>query len=231
MAAAAERRGRSASPRAEPELRHLAPGWLYRAPVPRTKLTSPAPRAVFDGVFEQPDGRALEVRGWPGMVGHNWGSEHAERWVWLHGTGFPEAPGAWLDVGLARVRVGGRLTPWVASGALSIDGRRHRLGGLLRGRPAVAESVRGARIELAGAQGVRVAASVECDAQSTAGWRYADPDGGEHDVINCSVAALALDVSRPGAKGVTLRSAHGGAYELGMRERDHGVPIAPFPDG
>jgi hypothetical protein len=29
----------------------------------------------------------------------------------------------------------------------------------------------------------------------------------------------------------TLRSPHGGAYELGMRERDHGVPLAPFPDG
>ncbi len=216
---------------AEAELRHLDPGWLYRSPVPRTKLTSPAPRAVFDGVFEQPDGRAIELRGWPGMVGHNWGSEHAERWVWLHGTGFSEAPEAWLDVGLARVRVGSRLTPWVASGALSLEGRRHRLGGLLRARPAVAESTRGARIELAGADDVRVTASVECDPQSTAGWRYADPDGGEHDVINCSVAALALRVSRHGGEDVMLRSDHGGAYELGMRERDHGVPIAPFPDG
>ncbi|MEA2153725.1 MAG: hypothetical protein QOI18_1958, partial [Solirubrobacteraceae bacterium] len=26
-------------------------------------------------------------------------------------------------------------------------------------------------------------------------------------------------------------SAHGGVYELGMRERDHGVAIAPFADG
>jgi hypothetical protein len=24
---------------------------------------------------------------------------------------------------------------------------------------------------------------------------------------------------------------HGATYELGMRERDHGVPIAPFRDG
>ncbi len=27
-----------------------------------------------------------------------------------------------------------------------------------------------------------------------------------------------------------LTSAHGGAYELGMHERDDGVPIAPFAD-
>ena len=215
----------------EQELRHLVPSWLYRSPIPRTKLTSPAPHAVFNGVFEQPEGPAIEIRAWPGMVGHNWGSEHAERWVWLHGAGFADAPDAWLDAGLARVRVGSRLTPWLASGALSLDGRRHRLGGPLSSRPVVAESTGGARVELAGGQRTRVAASVECAADSTAGWRYADPDGGEHDVINCSVAALALHVTRRGAGVVTLRSAHGGAYELGMRERDHGIPIAPFPDG
>ena len=43
---------------------------------------------------------------------------------------------------------------------------------------------------------------------------------------------LELTVTSPnaGARRV-LRAAHGGAYELGMREHDHGVPIAPFSDG
>jgi hypothetical protein len=51
-------------------------------------------------------------------------------------------------------------------------------------------------------------------------------------LINCSVAALQLRVaSHEGEPARTLRTAHGGAYELGLRERDHGVPIAPFPDG
>ena len=31
------------------ELRHLARSWLYKAPLPRTKPTSPAPAATFDG--------------------------------------------------------------------------------------------------------------------------------------------------------------------------------------
>src|SRR6185312_149220 len=35
----------------EPELRHLPRAWMYRAPLPRTKLTSPAPAARFDGTF------------------------------------------------------------------------------------------------------------------------------------------------------------------------------------
>jgi len=51
-------------------------------------------------------------------------------------------------------------------------------------------------------------------------------------VANCSIAALELTVISEGAGAQRLlRAAHGGAYELGMREHDHGVPIAPFSDG
>ena len=84
----------------EPELRHLSPDLLYRLPLPRTKLTSPAPVASFDGAVELGERGAIELRGWSGMVGHNWGSEHAERWIWLHGLDFEKAPGAWIDVSL-----------------------------------------------------------------------------------------------------------------------------------
>ena len=113
-----------------PELRHLPREWLYRTRLPRTKLTSPAPEAVFEGALELAGERRIELDGWRGMVGHNWGSEHAERWIWIHGIGFAEAPGAWLDMALGRVRIAGRMTPWIASGALFLDGRLRRLGGL-----------------------------------------------------------------------------------------------------
>ncbi len=216
---------------AEPELRHLSPELLYRAPLPRTKLTSPAPAASFDGTVEI-DGRpAIELGGWQGMVGHNWGSEHAERWIWLHGIGFPDAPDAWLDVALGRLLIAGRMTPWVANGVLSLDGHRHRLGGLGARGLTVQESAAGATLEIPGRRGVSLRARVDSPAGSAAGWRYADPDGGEHDVVNCSVAALELTVQMPGSASRTLRTEYGCAYELGMRERDHGVALAPFPDG
>jgi hypothetical protein len=215
----------------EPELRHLPREWLYRAPLPRTKLTSPMPAASFDGRVEIAGReRAIELRGWPGMVGHNWGAEHAERWIWLHGIGFAGAPDAWLDVALGRVRVAGRLTPWVANGALSLDGRRYRIGGLTARGLRVTETPAGCVLELAGEHGLQIHARAEIPDESAAGWRYGDPDGKAHDVVNCSVAALELDVRLGGESGRTLRTAHGGVYELGMRERDHGVPIAPFSD-
>jgi hypothetical protein len=217
----------------EPELRQLPSAWMYRAPLPRTKLTSPAPAARFDGVIELPGSpsRTVELRGWRGMIGHNWGSEHAERWIWLHGIDFAEDSTAWLDVAIGRIRVAGRLTPWVANGVLSLAGRRHRLGGLAARGLLVAATAGRCRLSLPGAEGLVVEAHVDSPAGAIAGWRYADPDGGAHDVANCSIAALALTVNRPGERSRTLRTAHGAAYELGMRERDHGVPIAPFPDG
>jgi hypothetical protein len=216
----------------QPPLFHLSPAWLYRAPLPRTKLTSPAPAARFDGVLELAGRSAIELHGWRGMVGHNWGSEHAERWIWLHGIGFREEPEAWLDVAIGRLKVAGRMTPWVANGALSLDGRRHRLGGFSARGLSVSESANGCTLELAGDRGLTVRAQVEVPAESAAGWHYADPGGGEHDVVNCSIASLELAVRPSGGGAIrTLRTEYGGAYELGMRERDHGVPIAPFADG
>lgn len=215
---------------AAPELRHLPREWLYRAPLPRTKLTSPAPSALFSGgarVGERP----IDLADWPGMLGHNWGAEHAERWIWLHGILFEDAPEAWLDVALGRVKLAGRMTPWVANGSLFIDGRRLALGGLGARGLQVDEDASGCELRLPGEGGseLRVRASVPDG--TAAGWRYGDPEGeAAHDVVNCSIAALELELLGAGGPARALRSAHGGVYELGMRERDHGVPIAPFED-
>jgi hypothetical protein len=220
----------------EPELRHLPHALLYRAPLPRTKPSSPAPLARFDGTLVL-GARAIELDGWRGMVGHNWGAQHAERWIWLHGIGFGEDPDAWIDVAIGRVRVAGRTTPWIANGALHIDGARHRLGGLGARGLLVAERPDRCTLSLPGADGLVVEAHVRAPSAALAGWRYADPrgsrsqSGGHHDVSNCSIAALTLVVRRPGHSARTLHTAHGAAYELGMSERDHGVPLAPFSDG
>jgi hypothetical protein len=216
----------------EQPLRHLRPELLYRAPLPRTKLTSPAPLASFDGTVELPGRAPIELSGWQGMVGHNWGAEHAERWIWLHGCLFEEEPAAWLDLALGRIAVAGRMTPWVANGTLGLAGERHRIGGLLGHRPSVEESPSGARVDLRGPGGLGLRVRATVPAGTAAGWRYGDPDGGGHDVVNCSIASLHVEVLGGGTQAPrVLSSHHGGVYELGMRERDHGVALAPFSDG
>ncbi len=212
-----------------PPLEHLPYGWMYRAPFPRTKLTAPAPAARFDGRLVI-DGREVLVDGWRGTVGHNWGAQHAERWIWLHGVGFEQAPDAWLDVAVARVRLGPATLPWIASGALFLNGSLHRLGGPLRvGSTRVSESPTRCEFTLPG-DGLLLRGEVFAAPKHIVGWRYADPGGSEHQVLHCSIAELSLSVDRRGHP-IALTLSGGAAYEVGVREGNHGVPLEPFPDG
>ena len=194
---------------AEPPLRHLPRELMYRAPLPRTKLETVRPGATFTGNV-----REVDVGGWRGMVGHNWGAEHAERWIWLHGTLFEGRPDAWLDLAIGRVKLGPATTPWIANGAISIGGARTRLGGL---RPArVQEDPLQVTVEL---PGLRLTA--RSPREQTVVWRYT----GTHHTANCSIASMDVDFG-----GRRLTTGHGAAYELGMRETDHGLPVQPYAD-
>ncbi|WP_291413213.1 hypothetical protein [Actinophytocola sp.] len=210
-------------------LHHLPQGWMYKSPLPRTKPVSPHPVARFDGTVTV-GGREIALTGWPGMVGHNWGSQHAERWIWLHGMAFDGAgDDTWLDVTIGRLRLAGRTSPWIAAGAVSVAGERLALGG--PGRPTrVTESPDRLEFALAG-RDVVVAGVASAPRERFVGWVYADPDGSEHHTVNCSIADLLVRVARPNTDPVELRAPGRAAYELGMRERDHGIPIQPFTDG
>jgi len=201
---------------------------MYTAPLPRTKLLSPAPAARFEGRVTV-DGREITVVNWSGMVGHNWGAQHAERWIWLHGLGFEGASGAtWLDAGIGRVKLGPLTTPWIANGALCLDGERHVLGGPGR-RVRIEESPERCDFVLQG-KGIELRGSVAAPAKDFVGWIYADPHGPEHNAVS-SVADMTLSVERHSGPPRDLHLDGGAAYELGMRQRDHGIEIQPFPDG
>ena len=215
---------------AEQPFHHLPQSFLYRAPLPRTKLLSPYPDARFSGQVTAGD-RTVDITGWRGMVGHNWGAQHAERWIWLHGAGFEGHDDAWFDAALGRIKIGPWTTPWVANGVLSLGGVRHRLGGLgATRRTEVSERPDGATFTLPGKE-ITVQGQVGADPDDFVGWVYADPDGSEHNTVNCSISNLVLTVSRPAQPPLTLQLAGGAAYELGMREKDHGMAIQPFADG
>jgi hypothetical protein len=78
---------------------------------------------------------------------------------------------------------------------------------------------------------MEVRGTVAAPRKDFVGWIYADPDGSEHNTVNCSVADMSLAVEREGGPARELELRGGAAYELGMRETDHGMEIQPFPDG
>ncbi len=209
---------------------YLPAEWLYRTALPRTKFVAPYPDTIFEGALVV-DGEEISIDGWPGMIGHNWGTEHAERWVWLEGTGFAGDDGTFFDAGAARVKLGSRTSPWIPSGVIGIDGERHRLGGLGAIRSAAINAKPGSCDFVLPGKGIEVRGRVEAPLKDFVAWVYADPQGPEHNTLNCSVSDLELTVERDGCPPRVLTLSGGAAYELGMHETDHGVPVQPYPDG
>jgi hypothetical protein len=210
-----------------PELRHLPADWMYEAKLPRTKTTTPWPAARLSGTMGDWD-----LDGWTGLSSHNWGSEHAERWIWTHCGRF-EGRGrdTWLELVLGRIKLGGWTVPWLGSGALSLDGERFRLGGPQRARSTkVDEAHTGARFLITGDR-VRVEASVRAPNEHFVAWRYADPAGPEHHSAHSSIADMTVAVTVDGGAPIVLEGRASASYELGMHETDHGIAVQPYADG
>ena len=209
---------------------HLPYERLYQAPLPRTKVLSPYPSARFDGRMTVA-GEEIEVSGWPGMIGHNWGAEHAERWVWIQGAFLGGGEPAYLDIAAGRIKLGPAQTPWIANGMLRMGGMEYRLGGLDRVLSTrIAEQPTSCGFRLSGT-GVRVWGRVSSEARNFVAWIYADPGGPEHNALNCSIADLELEVEREGSPPERLELIGAAAYEFGTRDTGHGIPVQPYPDG
>jgi hypothetical protein len=214
---------------AEP-LRHLPYERLYRTRLPRTKFLSPYPATSFDGELSIGPER-VPIAGWAGMIGHNWGAEHAERWVWIQGSDLRGRPGDYIDVAAGRIKVGFWRSPWVANGRIVLDGEARRLGGFDRvyGTEISAEPT-GCEFALPG-KDVSLRGRVGAHKKDFVAWTYADPKGPEHNTLNCSISDLSLTVERPGHRAEVIELEGAAAYEFGSRDTDHGIPLQPYPDG
>ncbi len=214
----------------EPPFPYLPRDCMYTAKLPRTKALSLRPAVAVSGTVTIGE-RSATLDGWPGMIGHNWGAEHAERWIWTHGTSFAEQPEAWFDATLGRIKLKRWTTPWVGNGCLLLDGVRHRLGGLGSARATkVSEQPDRASFTLPGGDGLVVRGEVSAPRERFVGWVYSDPAGPQHHTAHCAIADMTLTIERRGQSPRTLTVKGGATYELGMRERDHGIPIQPFTD-
>ena len=176
-------------------LAYLPSERLYDRRLPRSGGAALVPSATFSGHLEA-GAESIDLNGWRGMIGHNWGSDHADRWIWVHVTGLGRRdPEGWLDMVLARMRLGPLLSPWLPAGALVLDGRVRRI--------SAGPGARGLRVEL-GAETLEVslphmpggglALATNSPAVSTVRWDYAGPGGGGREVRNCSISSARMTV-------------------------------------
>jgi hypothetical protein len=229
-------------------LHHLPYEAMYRTRLPKTKFLSPYPTAKFTGTVTIGD-ESLELVGWPGMIGHNWGAEHAERWVWIQASGLNGNEADYVDIAAGRIKVGGWTTPWVANGRIVIEGEPYRVGGF-RGTygTEITEAPTSCEFTIPG-KGVNLKGRVGAPAKDFVAWIYADPvkpaqqrrtlasasglrsEGPEHNTLNCSISDIQLKVERAGKPHAHVGVERAAAYEFGTRDTDHGLPLQPYPDG
>jgi hypothetical protein len=167
------------------ELAYLPARWLYDRPVPRSNGAALVPAATVAGALML-DGDEVAIDGWEAMVGHNWGTEHAHQWCWMHAGGLGEDGRGWLDLALVRIRIGPLVTPWIASGAISLDGRHHVPAPLHRVTCERTGEQTTVRVALDG--GAAVTVELRAPRTDTVTWDYASPRGPGRVVDNCSVA-------------------------------------------
>ena len=143
-------------------------------------------------------------------------------------TGFGAAPEAWLELVLARIKVGPARSPWTAMGALSLSGERIALGGLgRRSRVDARPDYLAADVY---APGARLRVSVTLAEDDRAAVAYADPRGETRTVTHAALAGVELIMQRPGNRELTLSSSHA-AYEYGARQPVPGIVPRPLPEG
>jgi hypothetical protein len=205
----------------------FAPAVLYRAPLPRTKLEASVPDGLVAGLLDV-DGCRIEVNQRRGTGGHNWGTEHADRWVWLHAAGFAAAPQAWLELALARIKVGPARSPWTAIGAASLGGELVPLGGL--GQRSKVSAGPGRLTASIPAPAGRLDLTVSTADDHAVAVAYADPRGGTRLVRHAALATVKLSF-RSRAHGELAMPGTCGAYEYGTSQHVPTITPRPLPDG
>ena len=146
----------------------------------------------------------------------------------LHAADFGAAPEAWLELVLARIRVGPARSPWTAMGALGLGGERIALGGL--GRRSRVDARPGHLAADVYAPGTRLRLSVALAEDDRVAVAYADPRGGTRTVTHAALASVELIMQRPGNRELTLTSSRA-AYEYGARQPVPGIVPESLPEG
>jgi hypothetical protein len=169
-----------------PPLLHLRHPWMYTAAFPKKKLMTPAPNLRFRGELRWGADR-WQVTDWIGLRGHNWGTEHA--WTYAYGNcnAWDDGADRAFDGFSAKIRLGGRPTPWL-SGLVGWgpEVRRNRLRHLLAPSAVTLD-----RWTL---QSGPINVEMTADPATYAGLRYQHPDGRESYCYNTKFAAVSYTV-------------------------------------
>lgn len=212
----------------QPPLFHL-PRRLYDAALPKAKSLVGMPLAVFNGSLTV-NGERMRIDSWVGSQNHNWGTKHTDHYAYGQVAGFDNAPGSFLEIATARLKLGPFWTPFMTPLVLRHGGHEFELNAL--GRALRSKGSFGyfdwrfaAEDESASITG-RIHAPIE----AFVGLRYYNPPGGDKCCLNSKLAACELTFTdrRPGHDSTpqVLTTRHRAAFEILTDDfSSHGVEV------
>ncbi|MGH3153208.1 MAG: hypothetical protein ACRDOB_21105 [Streptosporangiaceae bacterium] len=150
--------------------------------------------------------------------------------MWLHAADFGTPPEAWLELVLARIRVGPARSPWTAMGALSLGGSRIALGGLGRRNTVDAGPGRLIAVVPSARARLRLKLAVTTDHNDLVTVPHTDPRGGTRTVSHAALAGVELTVHRLGRPALTVSTSRSG-YEYGTSQPGPGLVPRALPEG
>ena len=119
-------------------------------------------------------------------------------------------------------------TPWIANGAVMVEGERYALGG--RRGTEVREGPGVCQFHLTG-RGISVSGDVTAPLEDSVGWVYADPAAASTTRSTARSPTCAFASSRRNGPCGRSRSAAVPRTSWACASTDHGMKIQPFPDG
>jgi len=194
---------------------------MYEGPLPSSKLVTPHPSSRFSGSYRV-DGREVEVDGWHGMQGHNWGKQHAELYGWVHCNRWLGGEDSVLEVVCARIKLGPLLVPPLTVVCLWHGGVRYELIqplDLLRARGRI--SLRSLHFS-AYNRLARIEGELSARTKDFVGLHYENPTGEMTYCLNSKIAEGQLKLEMQGKPEVVLRT-NAAALEIGTKDPTHGV--------
>jgi hypothetical protein len=203
--------------------RHRA---LREGPVPRFKLNTPHPALRLSGSVQVGE-QSYDIGGWLGSQGHNWGNEHPVEYAWGQIL-FPAengAPDTFVEGGASRFRIGGRVSPRIASLVVRRGAQEFHFD---RVRDLVHHDSNGSRrrwaLRIWGPEGE---ARLRLDAtdRPMVCLGYPNPPGHISYCFNSKLAEALLEVRPTRGEPFTCKSAHGAALEFLQLEPDPNFPV------
>lgn len=199
------------------------PERAYDPRVPTSKAVTPHPDLKFTGSYTV-NGERVDVTGWAGMQGHNWGRRHAFFYGWGHCNVWDDADELVLEGMTAQVKVGPLKTPRITLVAVLHRGVRYEFTtarAILAARGAMTHRswIFHAENDLA-----TVTGKLFADTEDFVGLRYDNPSGPPTFCLNSKIARGDLRFEVKGRAPLVAHT-HAAALEIGTMATDHGVQI------